>query len=166
MLIFFERGMGGFVQWSRMLVTSNARLRPVLEFAHDVQFFDHHVDQLFTGVVWTYREIQMQRGSPGQITLRTWGDLLGLDLLLQITTKWLFSVANIVLSSRITIDPIGDANIALQNETQSCKSKQVPSAIERIVFLEDRNLFALSQCLARPFEYHIHRMENAPQCPN
>ena len=50
----FEQAMRvGIERFGRGRVRRSAGFRPIFEFTHDVQLFDHHVDQLFTRFVRT-----------------------------------------------------------------------------------------------------------------
>ena len=53
MLIFLELAVRCFVQRLGMFCAGDRGLGPILEFTHDVQFFDHHEDQLFARIVGT-----------------------------------------------------------------------------------------------------------------
>ena len=49
--MLFEIELCRLIGWVGRLGIGSAGLRPVLEFTHDIQFFDHHVDQLLAGFV-------------------------------------------------------------------------------------------------------------------
>lgn len=70
-LILFEFGVRGLVQRLRILVAGDARLRPIFKFAHDVQLFHHHVDQLSTRFVRTYEQIRMREVTDDRFCVRT-----------------------------------------------------------------------------------------------
>ena len=55
MLILLELIVRCFVQRLGMFGAGDRGLGPILEFTHDVQFFDHHEDQLFAGIVGTWK---------------------------------------------------------------------------------------------------------------
>ena len=50
--------------------------------------------------------------------IQTWNDLIGFNFLFQIASEGFFRISDIVFRGGITIDPISDANVALENETQ------------------------------------------------